>query len=348
MSELIKESLRSSNQNNPEITELLDYDAEDAGSLMSPVFVVLEDNMSVQDSMDHVRNQSLGKSIEEISYILVVDSEKILKGGLNVSQLVISDPTEKITSVMYPDIISVSTDTDQEQCALIMERYNLLTLAVTDSYGRLEGIVKIEDMIDVFQDEATEDMYKMVGVDEEEKILGPFLTSIKGRFPWLFINLITAALAAFVIVVFESTLTKAIALAAFLPVIAGQGGIVGTQTLTLMVRSMALEEISHRHTKKLLIKELSLGLVHGFLLGIIAGIAAYFWQENVYLSLVIGFSMMGNLAIAGVSGVALPLFMRALKLDPALSSAVVVTTVTDIVGFIIYLGMATLVINLII
>ena len=348
MSELIKESLRSSNQNNPEISELLDYDTEDAGSLMSPVYVVLEDNMSVQDSMDHVRNQSLGKSIEEISYILVVDSEKILKGGLNVSQLVISEPTEMITSVMYPDIISVSTDTDQEQCALIMERYNLLTLAVTDSYGRLEGIVKIEDMIDVFQDEATEDMYKMVGVDEEEKILGPFSTSIKGRFPWLFINLITAALAALVIVVFESTLTKAIALAAFLPVIAGQGGIVGTQTLTLMVRSMALEEISHRHTKKLLIKELGLGLVHGFLLGVIAGIAAYFWQENVYLSLVIGFSMMGNLAVAGVSGVALPLVMRALKLDPALSSAVLVTTVTDVVGFIIYLGMATLVINLII
>ena len=115
-----------------------------------------------------------------------------------------------------------------------------------------------------------------------------------------------------------------------------------------MVRSMALEEISHEDTKKLLIKELSLGLVHGFVLGLIAGIVAYFWQENIYLSLVIGFSMMGNLAVAGISGVALPIFLRAMKLDPALSSAVVVTTVTDVVGFLIYLGMATLVINLII
>ncbi|MBS19715.1 MAG: magnesium transporter [Chloroflexi bacterium] len=348
MSELIKQTLKSSNQTDPELSDLFDDDTEDAGSLMSAVYLVLEDNMSVQGAMDHVRNQSLEKNIDEISYILVVDSEGILKGGLNVSQLVISEPTEMITSVMYPDIISVSADTDQEQCALIMEKYNLLTLAVTDSYGRLEGIVKIEDMIDVFQDEATEDMYKMVGVDEEEKILGPFLTSVKGRFPWLFVNLITAGLAAMVIIVFESTLTKVIALAAFLPVIAGQGGIVGTQTLTLMVRSMALEEISHEDTKKLLIKELSLGLVHGFVLGLIAGIVAYFWQENIYLSLVIGFSMMGNLAVAGISGVALPIFLRAMKLDPALSSAVVVTTVTDVVGFLIYLGMATLVINLII
>ena len=353
MSELIKQSLGSSHEhdfdlNNSKFENLLDYDPEDAGSLMTSVFLVLEDDMSVQDAMDHVRNQSLAKNIDEISYILVVDADNILKGGLNVSQLVISKPTDMITSVMYPDIISVSVDTDQEQCALIMERYNLLTLAVTDSYGRLEGIVKIEDMIDVFQDEATEDMYKMVGVDEEEKLLGPFWTSVKSRLPWLCINLMTAGVAALVIVIFESTLTQVIALAAFLPIIAGQGGILGTQTLTLMVRSMALEEISHKHTKRLLIKELSLGLLHGFLLGLIAGTAAYFWQDNIYLSLVVGFSMMGNLAVAGISGVALPLFLRAIKIDPALSSAVVVTTVTDVVGFIIYLGMATLVINLII
>ena len=351
MSEFIKKNHNATDVdfelNNSKLTSLEEYDTETAANLMTPAYLILEETMSVQDAMDYVRRQSSEGNFDEISYMLVVDSNKILKGGLNVSQLLTSETSKSISSIMYPDIISVSTDTDQEQCALIMERYNLLTLAVTDYSGRLEGIVKIEDMIEVFQDEATEDMYKMVGVYEGEKMLGPFWTSVKGRFPWLFINLITAALAGLVIVVFESTLTQVMALAAFLPVIAGQGGIVGTQTLTLMVRSMALEEISPEDTKKLLIKELSLGVVHGFLLGLLAGTAAYLWQGNIYISLVIGFSMMGNLAVAGISGVALPLLLRAMKIDPALSSAVFVTTVTDIVGFIIYLGMATLVISLI-
>jgi len=330
-----------------DVLPLIEYEDDDAGGLMTPEFVSLSESMTVSQAMDFVRRSSSTIDINEVSFILVVDDANILKGGLNVSRLVASDPSELISEVMFPNVISVSAGTDQEECALLMEKYNLLTLPVTDSAGRLEGIVRIEDMIYVFQEEATEDMYRMVGVSDEEKILGPFWKSVRGRLPWLCVNLATAGIAAVVITIFQSTLAQVVTLAVFLPVIAGQGGIVGTQTLTLVVRSMALGEISNSNAKQLLAKEFGLGLVHGFILGILAGVVAYIWHGNQYLALVVGLAMLGNLVIAGVSGVVLPLSLRAMKVDPALASAVVVTTVTDVVGFLIYLGLATAAIGVI-
>ncbi|MCS5661351.1 MAG: CBS domain-containing protein, partial [Dehalococcoidia bacterium] len=162
-----------------DVLPLIDYEDDDAGGLMTPEFVSLSENMTVSQAMDFVRRSSSTIDINEVSFILVVDDGNILKGGLNVSRLVTSDPSELISEVMFPNVISVSAGTDQEECALIMEKYNLLTLPVTDSAGRLEGIVKIEDMIYVFQEEATEDMYRMVGVSDEEKILGPFWKSVR-------------------------------------------------------------------------------------------------------------------------------------------------------------------------
>ncbi len=329
------------------VLPLIDYEDDDAGGHMTPQYIALNETMTVRRAIEYIRTTSSDINMSEVTYILVVDQQNILKGGLNVSQLVTAENKDYIADVMYPNMISVSADTDQEECALIMERYNLLTLPVVDEKGRLEGIVKIEDMIYVLQEEATEDMYRMVGVAEEEKILGPFWDSVRGRLPWLCVNLATAGLAALVITLFQSTLGQVVALAAFLPVIAGQGGIVGTQTLTLVVRSMALGEISPANAKHLLLKELGLGLVHGFVLGLLAGIIVLIWHGNEYLALVVGVAMLANLCVAGVSGVVLPMSLKAAKLDPALSSAVVVTTITDVVGFLIYLGLATMAISLI-
>ena len=329
------------------VMPLIDYEDDDAGGHMTPQYIALNETMTVRRAIEYIRTTSSDININEVTYILVVDQQNILKGGLNVSQLVTAENEDYIADVMYPNVISVSADTDQEECALIMERYNLLTLPVVDEKGHLEGIVKIEDMIYVLQEEATEDMYRMVGVAEEEKILGPFWASVRGRLPWLCVNLATAGLAALVITLFQSTLGQVVALAAFLPVIAGQGGIVGTQTLTLVVRSMALGEISPANAKHLLMKELGLGLVHGFILGLLAGIIVLIWHGNEYLALVVGVAMLANLCVAGVSGVILPMSLKAAKLDPALSSAVVVTTITDVVGFLIYLGLATMAISLI-
>ena len=229
-----------------------------------------------------------------------------------------------------------------------MERYNLRNLAVVDDEGKLVGVLKIEDMIDVFEDEATEDMYKMIGVGEGERVLGPFWLSVRSRLPWLCVNLGTALLAGLVVTLFKSTIDKAVVLAAFLPVIAGQGGIAGTQTLTLIVRSMALGEISSANARRLLAKELGLGLVHGAVLGVLVGAIVLAWAgSNEYLALVVGLAMFSNMIVAGISGVVVPFSLRALRIDPALASAVAVTTLTDVVGFLIYLGLASLAIGLI-
>ena len=252
-----------------------------------------------------------------------------------------------------PEPVTVtSTETsgqaDQEQAARLMERYKLHSLPVVNHSNVLVGVLKLENMVDVLEDEATEDMYRMIGVGEEEKALGPFWRSVRSRLPWLIVNLGTALLAGAVVTMFESTLAQLIALAAFLPVIAGQGGIAGTQTLTLIVRSLALGDVAPSNAKRLLVKETGLGLVHGLVLGLLVGVIAYVWMGNGYLGLVVGVSMLANLIVAGVSGVVVPLGMRALRIDPALSSAVAVTTMTDVLGFLVYLGLASLTISLLV
>ena len=202
-------------------------------------------------------------------------------------------------------------------------------------------------MINVFEDEATEDMFRMMGVGGEEKALGPFWGAVRSRLPWLFVNLGTAILAGLSITLFESTLDRAVALAVFLPVIAGQGGIAGTQTLILIVRSIALGEIGPGSAKRLLAKEVGLGLVHGAALGLTIGLITLAWKGSEYLALVVAIAMLCNLVVAGVSGVVVPLGLRALRIDPALASAVAVTAMTDVLGFLVYLGLASAFIGLI-
>jgi len=238
-------------------------------------------------------------------------------------------------------------NTDQEEAARLMDRYNVRHLAVVDDAGKLVGALKLESIIEVLEEEATEDMYRMIGVDEEEKVLGPFWHSVRNRLPWLCVNLATAVFAGFVISLFESTLARAAVLASFLPVIAGQGGIAGTQTLTLMVRSIALGEVTFKNMRWLLFKETGLGIVHGIALAILVGAIAIVWKGNEWLALVVFVAMIGNLVVAGISGVIVPLGFKAIGIDPALSSAVAVTTFTDVLGFLIYLGLAAATISLI-
>ena len=256
-------------------------------------------------------------------------------------------PNQRISLLMHPGVISVQAETDQEECARLMDRYNLRNLPVVDGEGKLIGVLKLEDMVGVLQDEATEDMFRMIGVGEVERALGPFWLSVRGRLPWLCVNLGTAILAGLVVTLFQPTLTRAVVLAAFLPVIAGQGGIAGTQTLTLIVRSFALGEINSTNARRLVMKEMGLGLVHGVVLGLLAGIIALAWKGNEYLALVVAVAMFLNLIVAGISGVLVPLGFKALRIDPALASAVAVTTVTDVVGFLVYLSFASATIGLI-
>jgi magnesium transporter len=332
-----------------EVAPLLEYEDDDAGGLMTSSFVALRENMTVMQAMSFIRQwaEEMEPDHDGINYLFVVDRGDMLKGGLSLARLVLARLNQRISLIMDADVLSVLADTDQEEAARLMERYNVANLPVVDESGKLVGVLYWDDMMDVLDEEATEDMYRMIGVDEEEKALGPFWRSVRSRLPWLFVNLATAMLAGYVVSIFQSTMAQAVALAAFLPVIAGQGGIAGTQTLTLIVRSMALGEVSPNNAKRLLLKETGLGLVHGLALGLLVGLIALVWQGSEYLALVVGVAMVANLIVAGISGVIVPLGFKALRIDPALSSAVAVTTATDVLGFLAYLGLATLTIGLI-
>jgi magnesium transporter len=334
----------------PEVIPLLEYEDDDAGGLMTPEFVALRETMNVGQALDFVRlwAREVGPDPEYLHYLFVVDWDGALKGGLSLAQLVLASRSQFVSLLMDEDIISVGVETDQEEAARLMERYDIFNLPVVDDDGRLVGVVWLDDMIRVLDDEATEDMFRMIGVAEEEKALGPFWRSVRNRLPWLVVNLGTAVLAGFVITLFQSTMGQVVALAAFLPVIAGQGGIAGTQTLTLIIRSITLGEVSPANTRRLLLKEFGLGLVHGLALGLVVGVIAFIWKGSEYLALVVGIAMAANLVVAGISGVIVPLGFRALRIDPALSSAVAVTTLTDVLGFLVYLGLATAAIGLIV
>ena len=337
------ESMEAAN----EVAPLMAYEDEDAGGLMTPEFIAIQENVTVSQAMSFIRAWAEEFGSSNISQVFIVDDDGVMTGTASLSQLVLARPFQYVSLIMNRDVISVSASTDQEEVARIMERYDIHRLPVVDEFNRIIGMVIIDDIIDVFEDEATEDMFRMIGVDEGERALGPFWRSVRSRLPWLCVNLATAIAAGLMITLYQSTLTRAVALAAFLPVIAGQGGIAGTQTLTLIVRSIALGELATGNAKRLLLKEVGLGLIHGIAVGLLVGGIAFAWKGNPWLALVAGLAMTANMIVAGISGVLVPLGFRALKIDPALASAVAVTTATDVIGFFIYLGLATLMITLI-
>ena len=346
--ELVAAEAIESMETGNEVASLLRYEDDDAGGLMTPEFIALSELMTVNQAMSAIRQWAAEYESDDIERAYVVDRDGTLIGSVGLSALILAHPYQLVSLIMSSAVISVETETDQEEVARLMEKYDLQRIPVTDDGGRLLGSISVDDIIDVVEEEATEDMYRMVGVPETEKTTGPFWRSVRGRLPWLCVNLGTALLAGLVVTMFESTMAKAIALAAFLPVIAGQGGIAGTQTLTLLVRSLALDELVTGGAWRLLAKELGLGVVHGVVVGVLVAAVAYGWHRNEYIALVVGCAMLVNMMVAGISGVAVPLGLRALRIDPALASAVAVTTLTDVIGFLIYLGLAAAMIGLIV
>ena len=325
-----------------EVVTLLQYRQDTAGGLMTLDYPVVREAISTPNAIDQLR--LLGPEAENINSILVVDDDHRLVGSLSITRLALARPSTVIGDIADRDIISVTANTDQEECVRLMERYNLIQLPVVDQEGKLTGVILAEDMVDVVEEEATEDMYRIASV-AGERIMGPLGNSLRRRLPWLYINLATVLFAALMISLFESTITKVVALAIFLPVVAGQGGIAGTQTVVLVVRSMALGDVPRHLGLRLLVREISLGVINGALLGIVVGVVAYLWKGNAALGLVLGLAMLGNMLVAGLAGAGVPLLLRRLGMDPAVSSAVFVTTFTDVIGFLLFLGLAAFFIN---
>ena len=242
---------------------------------------------------------------------------------------------------MQRDVKSLHVADDQEKIARQFEHYHYLGLPVIDDDGRLVGVVKASDALEIAAEEATEDMQLMVGLSGEERALSPWTWSISRRLPWLCINLGTAFLAASVVGLYEETIAQWTALAVFLPIVAGQGGNAGMQTLTVIIRDLALGELSPGDGRRVLLKEVALGLANGLVIGLLVGAIGWWWQDSIMLGVVAAAAMLLNQLAAALAGVLIPFGLKACKVDPALGSSIFLTTVTDVAGFFFFLGLAT-------
>ncbi|MYC36502.1 MAG: magnesium transporter [Chloroflexi bacterium] len=321
------------------VEALLRYEEDSIGRLADVRTPVLSEDTTVPIALDRLR--LMGTAAEEMRSLLVVNNYGFLVGSLNPVRLALARPSATVGQIMDRDITSVTTSMDEQVAVQIMSQLRVSELPVVEEDGRLVGLVRAEDAVEVVEDIATEDMYRMAGIGEE-RITGPLAESVRSRFPWLALNLVTVFLAAAVIGLFESTIARVVALAAFLPVVAGQGGIGGTQTVTLVVRSLATGGLPRGLGLRILRREMILGLIHGLVLGAIIGGIGWVWEGNAILGGVLALAMTGNMVVASVAGAGVPLLLRRLRMDPAVSAAVFVTTFTDVIGFALFLGLATI------
>lgn len=326
-----------------EILPLMQHSDETAGGIMTRGYIALHKDMTAEEALAFLR--ATKPAAEEAYYLYVLDGQNHLQGIVSLRQLVVSEPQTRLEDVMVTDVVSVAPDTDQEEAARLLQRYRLRSLPVVDADGVLSGIITADDIIDVIQEEATEDMYRMAGVGVKEWVFSPLRESIIRRVPWLSFNMIWAFAGAAVISLFQGTLEKAAVVAVFMPMIAGQAGNAGIQTATIVVRSMALGEVKLNDITRVLAKEVALGATKGVIFGSALGLIAWLWKGNVYLGLIAGSALFLNMLIAGTAGVLIPMTLRRLGLDPATIAGVFDTMLTDLMGFLIYLGLATIFIS---
>ena len=338
-----REVAESLDQPVPE-AESFEFQPRTAGALMVPEFPSVQLAGTVSDALASLG--SLGDVRYEFNRVYVVDEDGRLAGHVNIVDLALHLEQTPLRDILTPVPATVAVNTPASECARLLRHYNIVQLPVVTG-GRLRGVIPQEFLLSAVVEEDTRQMLNVGGVSGESGEHS-LVAAIRTRLPWLTINLATTFLAAATISLFESTLAQVVILAAFLPVVAGQGGIGGTQTLTMIVRSMALGEFVGVSAVRLLTREAFLGLLHGVWLGVLVGLIAIFWTRNPGLGLVLGIAMVGNMVIAGLAGAGVPLFLRRIGVDPAVASAVVVTTFTDVFGFLLFLGIASAAISLLV
>ncbi len=342
MTEEAADQALSEMEESDDVRLLLEYGDESAGGLMTSAEVLLREDMTVQDAIDHLR-QSTPDS-ETIYYLFVTNKFQKLTGVISLRQLVIEAPSKRIGDIMNWDVISVNVQMDQEEAARILARYDLLALPVVDDKNHFLGVITHDDVLEIVEEEATEDIYRLGGVPQAQPSDQRARVAIRSRLPWLVLNLITAMASALVLSIFEGTIAKVAVLAAFFPMVAGVSGSAGTQTLTVIVRGLALGELKTRSNWKILLRELAIGLMNGVAIGILVAAIAFLWEGDGFLGLVVGTASFLTLICAAVAGFLVPVTIQKLKIDPALGSPILVTTITDSLGYLIYLGLATILI----
>ncbi len=321
---------------------LLDYGTETAGGRMTGQRIAVGPERTVREVIEFLR--SLRPDTEQPFYVYITDPSNRLIGVLNLRWLITASPDTKVGTLATVDVLSVTADADQEEVARLLKRYNLLALPVVDGVGRLLGTVTADDLLDVLEDEATEDMYRIVGVGVEEDLRG-IRTSVRNRLPWLGVNLGTALLAGLVVSLFEDTIARLALIAAFMPMVAGMGGNAGIQTVTIVIRSLALGRITPRDAWPVLRHELIVGVLIGLAIGFPMGLVGWLVNGNPALGIIVGIAMCANIANGMVTGVFIPLLLHRLGQDPAISAGIWMTTFTDVIGFLMLLGLATIFIS---
>ena len=324
------------------IEPLMAHDEESAGGLMQAELFKVRDDWNVDKVLSVLRRW--GKSIENLTYIYAVNQHDKLTGVVPLHSLLFAEPSEEIWRIADADFPSVLVTEDQEEVARTFQKYDILALPVVDKKGVLVGRITADDIIDVVHEEATEDMFHLAGLSNQDDLAEPVAITAWRRGVWLMFNLITAVIASVVIAQFQATLEQIVALAVLMPIVASMGGIAGTQTLTVMVRGIALGRVTFANAKRALIKEVSVSVVTGlnfaFLIGLLA--STWFPEYGVTLGFIIAAAIMINLLAAGFAGALIPLTLQRLDIDPALASGTILTTVTDVVGFLAFLGLATI------
>jgi magnesium transporter len=333
-----QERILSEVEDRTEVDRLLRYGEETAGGLMTLHTVTVRDTATVAEALEEIRRQA--EEVEDLYQVFVVDEDRRLVGILPFKDLVMSRPERKVKDFMADADISVPPDLDQEEVARLMARYNLPSVPVVDESGRLLGHVTFDDVIDVVEAETTEDLLKFGGVSADEELAAGWKEAVRSRLPWLLVNLLTAFLAGGVVYVFQGTVQRTVALAVWMPIIAGMGGNAGTQALAVTVRRLALGMIPRDRFGRVVGKEVLVGVTNGLANGMVVGLVAGLLGEGFRLGLVVFLAMTGNLLVAGFAGAFIPVLLERYNVDPAVASSIFVTTFTDVCGFLLLLGLA--------
>ena len=316
----------------------LSYPEDSAGRMMQREMSMLPPYWTVGQTVDHLRSLESADN-QNFYLILVVDAHFHPVGEINVGRLLRANRPVRLSEIMNVDFRSVPVHMDQEEVAMLFRRYGMVTTSVVDEDGRLVGVITLDDIVDVIDEEAEEDLMALAGVSDAS-IRSSLLETFQGRASWLFVNLLTAVLASLVIGLFESTLEQVVALAVLMPIVASMGGNAGTQTVTVAVRAIAMQEFSTQSAARFALRELLVGAVNGILFAFIAGAVSYLWFGDMMIALILGGAMVINLVIAGLTGTLVPLSLVRFGIDPAVASSVFITTITDVVGFFVFLGLA--------
>lgn len=322
------------------LEEGLNFPEDSAGRLMRRELVSIPEFWTVGKTLDYLRTAA-DNLPEDFFDIFIIDPAHHLTGEIPLSRIVRAKRTEKLKNLTLDETHPISAETDQEDVARMFRRENIVSAPVVDDSDRLIGVITIDDIVDVIDEEAQEDLLKLAGVDSGD-LYRAVMSTTSMRFRWLFINLLTAILASIVISFFDATIEQIVALAVLMPIVASMGGNAGTQALTVAVRAIATNEITGTNTMRVIWKETLVGIVNGFLFAVITGFMAAFWFQTPVLGVVIALAMIINMVVAGLFGAGIPLLLQRFGSDPAVSSTVLLTTVTDVIGFLAFLGLATL------